>query len=162
MTISGSPATTPAFVDVATIIGEHGYRMTSPRRAVVQSVLERQRPFTAEQLVATMRDRQPGVGRATVYRTLEILASIHVLTRLLQPGGHPTYVVGQPTHRHHLVCSDCGAIIPFTRCPIDDLVRTLTRDTDFSIHAHTLEVFGTCPACQDDAGRATPEFAAIA
>lgn len=119
--------------------------MTTPRRLIVNSVLVRDRPFTAEQLVAEM----PSIGRATVYRTLEILASIDVLTRLLQPGSHPSYIVSKPGHRHHLVCSECGTVVSFTRCPFDDVIRDLTRDTDFAISGHHLEVFGVCPTCQE-------------
>jgi Fe2+ or Zn2+ uptake regulation protein len=130
--------------DVDALLLEHGYRMTAPRRRIVASVLDRSRPFTAEQLVAEM----PQIGRATIYRTLEVLASVDVLTRLLQPGGHPSYIVGKPGHRHHLVCSECGTVVSFTRCPFDDVIRDLTRDTDFAIHSHHLEVFGVCPTCQ--------------
>lgn len=126
------------------MLAAHGYRMTGPRRAVVASVLGKERPFTAEQLVTEL----PGIGRATVYRTLEILASVDLLTRLLQPGGHPAYVVGAPGHRHHLVCSECGTVVAFTQCPVDELVRELTRDTAFAISGHHLEVFGLCPGCQ--------------
>ncbi|HEY8446136.1 MAG TPA: Fur family transcriptional regulator [Thermomicrobiales bacterium] len=138
---NGHPLTLQRALDVLT---EHGYRLTSPRRTVVEAVLRHSRPFTAEQLVAEL----PAIGRATVYRTLEILASVDLLTRLLQPDGHPAYVVGQPGHRHHLVCSACGVVVAFTRCPVEDLVRELTRDTEFAIHGHHLEVFGLCPTCQ--------------
>lgn len=134
----------PTLAKALDVLVEHGYRMTGQRRTVVAAVLGRTRPFTAEQIVAEL----PEVGRATVYRTLEILASVDLITRLLQPGGHPAYVVGQPGHRHHLVCSECGAVVAFTRCPIEELVRDLTRDTDYTIHGHYLEVFGVCPRCQ--------------
>lgn len=147
--IPASPAAAPSVAAVGALLADHGYRVTGPRRAVVGAVLGRIRPFTAEQVVAELKRSAPEVGRATVYRTLEILAAIDVLTRLLQPDGHPAYVVGIPGHRHHLVCSDCGAAVAFTRCPVDDLVRDLTRDTDFAIHGHLLEVFGVCPDCRD-------------
>ena len=136
------------------MLAGHGYRMTGPRRAVVAAVLARNRPFTAEQVVAAVKATDPRVGRATVYRTLEILASVDVLTRFLGADGHPAYIVGSPGHRHHLVCSDCGATVAFTRCPVDDLVRDLGRDTDFAIHGHLLEVFGVCRDCQDGDGGA--------
>jgi Fe2+ or Zn2+ uptake regulation protein len=129
------------------VLAGHGYRVTGPRRAVVEAVLRQTRPFTAEQLVSEL----PRIGRATVYRTLEILASVDVVTRLLQPDGHPAYVVGQPGHRHHLVCSECGTVVAFTRCPVDELVRDLTRDTAFTIHGHHLEIFGVCPSCRETA-----------
>jgi len=152
-----SAAKTPSAEAVVALLADHGYRVTGPRRAVVAAVLARSRPFTAEQIVADLKRSAPDVGRATVYRTLEILAAIDVLTRMLQPDGHPAYVVGAPGHRHHLVCSDCGATVAFTRCPIDDLVSDLTRDTDFAIHGHLLEVFGVCPQCRvEPAGAVAP------
>ncbi len=135
----------PTADHVMRVLDDHGYRLTGPRRAVVEAVLAHRRPFSAEQLVEEL----PAIGRATVYRTLEILASVDLLTRLLQPGGHPAYVVGQPGHRHHLVCSECGTVVAFTRCPFDELLHDLARDTDFSIQGHHLEVFGVCPRCQD-------------
>ncbi len=143
------PPTTLSSASVGEMLAQHGYRMTRPRMAILHAVLKRTRPFTAEQIVTELRDSAPGLGRATVYRTLELLASVDVLTRLLQPGGHPAYVVGLPGHRHHLVCSGCGTTVAFTSCPIDELVRNLSRDTEFAIHGHLLEVFGVCPTCQE-------------
>jgi Fe2+ or Zn2+ uptake regulation protein len=140
-----SPSATPIELnDAVTMLASHGYRLTGPRKSVLAAVLTKERPFSAEQLVAEL----PLIGRATVYRTLEILASVDLLTRLLQPGGHPAYVVGVPGHRHHLVCSECGVVVAFTQCPMDQIVRDLSRDTAFSISGHHLEVFGVCPGCQ--------------
>ena len=139
--------------DVEAILAQHGYRLTAPRAAIVDAMLTHSRPFTAEQLVAELRGKVkdssgPRIGRATVYRTLEILAAIDVLTRLIQPDGHPAYISDSLGHRHHLVCSTCGTAVAFTRCPVDELVQALTKDTEFQIHDHLLEVFGVCPTCQ--------------
>lgn len=106
--------------------------------------MEQTRPFTAEQVVQQL----PGIGRATVYRTLEIMASVDVLTRLLQPNGHTAYIAGQPGHRHHLVCSRCGYVVAFTGCPVEPVVTELGRNHDFAIQGHRLEVFGLCPSCR--------------
>lgn len=137
---------------IRTILSQHGYRLTSPRQRIVEQALTHERPFTAENLVTELRDENtgssPNIGRATIYRTLEILASMDVLSRVIQPDGHATYVVDAPGHRHHLVCSRCSATIAFTSCPVDALVRDLTADTNFEIHDHMLEVFGLCPNCQ--------------
>jgi Fur family transcriptional regulator, ferric uptake regulator len=136
--------------DVEKTLSDHGYRLTSPRSAIVDAVLRHSRPFSAEQLVGELSETPSGpkIGRATVYRTLEVLAAIDVLTRIVQPDGHPTYICGTPGHRHHLLCEKCGATVTFTACPVDDLVHLLTRDTRFEIHDHVLEVFGLCPECQ--------------
>ncbi len=136
--------------DVEAMLQQFGYRMTQPRAAVIDAVIAHRRPFTAEQLVAQVAENPSGrsIGRATVYRTLEILAAVDVLTRIIQPDGHPAYVCDSLGHRHHLVCSGCGTAVAFTKCPVDDLVSVLTKDTEFAIHDHLLEVFGVCPSCQ--------------
>jgi Fe2+ or Zn2+ uptake regulation protein len=140
-----NPISSPiALSDAVSVLANHGYRLTGPRRTLLARVLAKERPFTAEQLVVEL----PEIARATIYRTLEILASVDLLTRLLQPGGHPTYVVGAPGHRHHLVCSECGSVVAFTDCPMDQLLRQLSRETAFSISSHHLEITGICPGCQ--------------
>ncbi|MGI9252640.1 MAG: Fur family transcriptional regulator, partial [Thermomicrobiales bacterium] len=91
-----SPAR-PTADDVSALLARHGYRLTVPRRAVVDLVLAQTRPFTSEQIV----ERASGIGRATVYRTLELLASLDILSRVFRSDGHPAYVTGTPGHRHH-------------------------------------------------------------
>lgn len=136
--------------EVEQTLSDHGYRLTAPRQAIVDAVLRHTRPFSAEQLVGELSasPEGPKIGRATIYRTLEVLAAIDVLTRIVQPDGHPTYICGMPGHRHHLLCESCGTTVTFTACPVDDLVRHLTNDTHFQIRDHVLEVFGVCPRCQ--------------
>jgi Fur family ferric uptake transcriptional regulator len=147
----------PTRADIESVLVRHGYRLTQPRATIVDAVLRYTRPFSAEQLVSDIAASSPGtIGRATVYRTLEILASVDVLSRLIQEDGHPVYICDVPGHRHHLVCSGCGTAVAFTACPIEDLVPTLARDTAFQIHDHMLEVFGTCPRCQVEATSPQP------
>jgi Fur family ferric uptake transcriptional regulator len=135
---------------IATLAG-HGYRMTAPRRAIIASALRQERPFTAEQLVADAASATGASGRSTVYRTLEILASLGVLSRILDGSGRPVYVAGAPIHRHHLVCAGCGAAVPFNACPVGDLADALARENDFEVHGHLLEIFGTCLDCRTTA-----------
>lgn len=150
----------PSAESVADLLARHGYRLTAPRRAVVAEVLDRERPFTAEEVVTALRGGTPEIGRATVYRTLELLASVDVLSRVLRSDGHPAYIAGNPGHRHHLVCSDCGVAVAFSACPVDELVGTLSRETRFQIEGHTLGIFGLCPKCQPADAAAEPTLAA--
>jgi Fur family transcriptional regulator, ferric uptake regulator len=129
-------------------LSRHGYRLTAPRRAVIAAALRQQRPFTAEQLVAETVTADGETGRSTVYRTLEILASLGVLSRILDASGRPVYVAGAPVHRHHLICSECGTAVPFDTCPVGELAATLARENDFEVHGHLLEIFGTCGGCK--------------
>jgi Fur family transcriptional regulator, ferric uptake regulator len=130
--------------DALHVLSEHGYRATHPRREVVETVMGLTRPFTAEQVVHCL----PNISRATVYRTLEIMASVDILSRLLQSNGHPAYVVGEPGHRHHMICSRCGYVVAFTTCPVEPVVTELGKSHDFAVEGHNLEVFGLCHNCQ--------------
>jgi Fe2+ or Zn2+ uptake regulation protein len=134
--------------EAITTLAEHGYRVTGPRRAIIASALQREQPFTAEQLVADAASIPGESGRSTVYRTLEILASLGVLSRILDGSGRPVYVAGAPVHRHHLVCAGCGTAVPFNACPVADLADRLARENDFEVHGHLLEIFGTCGNCR--------------
>jgi Fur family ferric uptake transcriptional regulator len=145
--VAGAYSTNDA---IAAMVG-HGYRMTAPRRAIIAAALRQERPFTAEQLVADTTTDTGENGRSTVYRTLEILASLGVLSRILDATGRPVYVAGAPVHRHHLICAGCGAAVPFDLCPVEDLAATLARENDFEVHGHLLELFGTCGDCRASA-----------
>ncbi len=133
-------------------MARQGYRITGPRRAVIAAALRHDRPFTAEQIVAESATAAGETGRSTVYRTLEILASLGVLARILDASGKPVYVAGAPIHRHHLVCSGCGTAVPFNACPVGELADTLARENDFEVHGHLLEIFGTCGDCKSAGG----------
>lgn len=132
------------FRDALAMLADHGYRATAPRKEVVEAVMRQSRPFTAEQMVHQL----PEISRATVYRTLEIMASLDILSRLLQSNGHPAYVVGEPGHRHHLICSGCGYVVAFTTCPVEPVVSELGKSHDFAIQGHSLEIFGLCHDCR--------------
>src|SRR5262245_22644487 len=134
--------------DAIAAMSANGYRMTAPRRAVIAAALQQTRPFTAEQIVTASASLRGESGRSTVYRTLEILASLGVISRILDGSGRPAYVTGAPVHRHHLVCSECGTAVQFNACPVADLASTLARDNNFEVHGHLLEIFGTCGACR--------------
>ena len=137
---------TPGAPEIAAMLERRGAKMTAPRRAVVDAVILQQRPFTSEQLV----DACPGVGRATVYRTIELLLDLGVVSRIAGAEGRGRYVLGTPGHWHHLVCLGCGQTVPFSSCPVSDLFPELARSTNFRIEGHLLEVFGRCPSCQQE------------
>jgi Fur family ferric uptake transcriptional regulator len=138
--------------DAIAAMARQGYRITAPRRAVIAAALRHNRPFTAEQIVADSAAAHGEIGRSTVYRTLEILTSLGILSRILDAAGKPVYVAGAPVHRHHLVCSGCGTAVPFNACPVGDLADSLARENVFEVDGHLLEIFGTCGDCKS-AGR---------
>ena len=136
----------PAIVDV---LERAGYRITAPRRAVAELVAGRDGHFTAADLVADARDRHLGIGRATVFRSLELLGDLGVVERLDLPSGEHAYVGCEPSHHHHVVCSRCGrsAAVEIDGGLVATVVRDIARSTGFAVETHRIELFGLCPAC---------------
>jgi Fe2+ or Zn2+ uptake regulation protein len=135
-------------MDTTTAIGRAGYRLTGQRRAVAELIAERDGHFTAADLVADARARHLGVGRATVFRALDLLLDLGVVERIDLPSGEHAYVACEPTHHHHVVCSRCGRAAEIDDAGLRSLIEQVGRRTGFTVDSHRLELFGLCPACR--------------
>ncbi len=130
-----------------------GIRSTGPRLSVLATIARYGTPFTAEQLYTDLLSA-PGVrpGRATVYRTLEQLHSAGWLARIHPQGAEVGYAPTFPGHLHHLVCTNCGMVIAFEGCALDELIERLAAQTNFTIEGHLLQIYGRCARCQGREG----------
>ena len=128
-------------------LGTAGYRATAARRAVVDLIAGREGHFTAADLVADARSRGLGIGRATIFRTLDVLAELRGVERLDLPTGEHSYVACEPAHHHHVVCSSCGRSSDADDTGLRAVVRDIERQTGYRIDEHRLELFGRCPDC---------------
>jgi Fur family ferric uptake transcriptional regulator len=124
-----------------------GYRMTQPRRAVAELIAEQAGHFSAADLVAAAKARHLGIGRATIFRTLDTLSEVGVVERIDLPNGDHAYVGCAPTHHHHVVCSRCGRTAEIEDAGLRTVVREVARRTGYRVDEHRLELFGLCPRC---------------
>ncbi len=124
-----------------------GYRLTEPRRALATLIADQEGHFTAAGLEAEAHTRRLGIGRATVFRTLEVLAEIGAIERLDLPTGEHAYVGCDPRHHHHVICVRCGRTDEIHDSDLRSIVRDVSRQTGFRVDEHRLELFGLCPAC---------------
>jgi Fur family transcriptional regulator, ferric uptake regulator len=129
--------------NVLKALDDDGLRMTGPRRRIVRAIAIRKQPFSAEELVDELSD----VGRATIYRTLDVLSAGHWLARIHRDEGEHAYIPASP-HKHQLVCTRCGTSVVFDTCDLDGLLVELGHRTGFAIQGHALEAFGLCQQCQ--------------
>ena len=127
---------------------EHGLRTTGPRRAVVEAALQQLGRFTANDIVDELRPR--GVGRATVFRTLDLLVELGVLERL-HTDSHHAYTVCSEQHHHHLVCRGCNTVEEIVSPSAERLVRAIAHQAGFQIEGHLIEILGLCQRCQEAA-----------
>ncbi len=137
-----------------TALDRSPYRMTEPRRAVAQLIADRDGHFTAADLVDDSRRRRLGVARATIFRTLDLLAELRAVERIDLPGGDHAYVACEPQHHHHVVCSRCGRTDDVDDAGLRTVVREVARRTGYRVDEHRLELFGMCPQCQAAEGAA--------
>ena len=127
------------------ILALSGHRRTEPRRAIVRAILRHDGPFTAESLADGLRTS--GVGRATVFRTIDVLADLGMLHRL-HTGACHGYTVCPRGHHHHLTCSTCGKVQSVAGCGLDEQLNRLAQRAGFAIEDHHLELTGRCSGCQ--------------
>lgn len=125
-----------------------GRRLTPARRAVAASIAGQPGHFTADDVLSAARERRPAVGRATVFRSLDLLTSLGLVERVDLPGGSHAYVACQPAdHHHHIVCERCGRTTEVGDLGLSPTLRRVEAETGYSLRSHRLELFGVCPAC---------------
>ncbi len=130
-----------------TALGRAGYRLTGPRRAVADLIGAADGHFTAAELAAEATNRRQPIGRATIFRALELFTDLGLVERLDLPSGVHAYVPCDPRHHHHAVCGRCGRSTPVDDDGIDTLLEAVAGRTGYRIDGHRLEMYGTCPAC---------------
>ncbi len=125
-----------------------GHRLTRPRRVLAGLIEARDGAFSAADLEADAQGRQLGIGRATIFRTIELLAEIGALERIDLPTGDHAYVPCGPAHHHHVVCRGCSRSVEIGDLGLAAIARDVARRTGFRIDEHRLEMFGLCPDCR--------------
>jgi Fur family transcriptional regulator, ferric uptake regulator len=125
-----------------------GRRTTRPRRDIADLIREHNGCFTAAELLAEADSRHVRVGRATVFRTLDLLAEQGALERIDLPTGEHAYVACEPEqHHHHVVCRNCGRSVEVADAGLQAVVRQIGAQSGFLIESHRLELYGLCPEC---------------
>lgn len=146
--MSGSALTVAAALQV---LQDAGYRVTSPRRAVVEAVVGRDRHFTWADIAAQVSGSDRSVGRATVFRTLEVLEELNLIGRIHHPDGGQGYVVCPQEHHHHAICSRCGLVVNLPGCPLGSEVEHKARSAGIHLRGHRVELYGVCKDCLGEA-----------
>jgi len=126
-----------------------GYKITPQRRTIIAEIMNAREHLTPAAIHERGRLEHPGSGLGTIYRTLEILAELGLICETHAGGSCRSYLVRRPAgHHHHLICSDCGKVVDFTDCGLDELENRLMEKSGFIINSHLLEFLGQCRQCR--------------
>lgn len=126
-------------------------RNTRPRRLIAERLIElaaNGTDFTADDLLQELRQVEPRLGRATLYRSLEMLVNAGLLDRVDFSDGTHHYRVCGGTHHHHLTCTCCHRVVEVNICLPSDQFAVISRQTNFEIEGHSIALFGRCEKCR--------------
>ncbi len=140
----------PEKPDLIRRAARRGVRLATPRRQVMNVIDELGRPFSAGELLDAVEQADPTVGRATVFRTLQLLCELALVERVRLEDGQDVYVTGHShTHHHHLICKRCDDILEMSECGIEQFVKGVADRHGFVAEDHTFDIYGICPNCRN-------------
>jgi Fur family ferric uptake transcriptional regulator len=138
--------------DLLAELRARGGRVTTARRVVLADLARRGSAHpTAEQIARRVGRANPELHLSTIYRTLEALEDLGIVTRAGIGEGATTYHLAADRH-HHAICVSCGAVIELPDSVLAPIVRRLERDHGFAADPRHVTISGCCADCR--AGRA--------
>lgn len=131
------------------LLRANGCKITPQRRAVLAALLACGRFPTAQEVWEHVRRENPDVGFDTVYRNLNMLVALGVVSQISVPGrdGNIFELVQVGHHHHHAICLKCGKAACLEYCPIIDRDAEKAVEAGFTITSHALQFFGYCREC---------------
>ncbi len=132
---------------IAGRLSDQGYRLTPQRLMVLAAIESSGNHISAEEIHAQILLRYPHINLSTVYRTLELLKRLGLVTETDLGEGRVRYHAAEQGHHHHLVCRDCGAIIDLDESLLAPLKSALLEQYRFAADLKHLAIFGRCASC---------------
>ena len=128
----------------------HGYRVTAPGQAVVETIASSQHALTPLEVYEQTRVHYPRLGLVTVYRTIEKLEELSLVQRVHRPNGCQAFIAAFSGHQHLLICQQCGRVEFFSGegDQMERLMSQVSLESGYQVHQHWVQLFGVCQRCQ--------------
>ena len=133
--------------DIAGKLSKQGYRLTPQRLMVLSAIENSDSHISAEEIYVQVVAKYPNVNISTVYRTMELLKRLGLVTETDLGEGRVRYHPAEKGHHHHLVCRECGAIIDLDESLLASLRSALLREYKFNADLRHLAILGRCVNC---------------
>ncbi len=132
-----------------TVLERAGHRHGGARAAVIDLLGAQPCALTAQEIEDALRAQGRSVGRASVYRVLELLVEHGAVGRLEVGQGIARYEAVDPggEHHHHLVCRRCGDLVPFGDPGLERSIERLANRLGFRVDDHEVVLRGACARC---------------
>jgi Fur family ferric uptake transcriptional regulator len=131
---------------LAQVLRDRGLRLTAQRQLVLEAVLALGHA-TPDQVHGRVAQTAAGVNISTVYRTLELLEDVGLVTHTHLSHGAPTYHAASEEQHVHLVCRGCGRIEEVDPGVLAGVAEGLLATNGFTVDVGHVSFFGTCEEC---------------
>ena len=131
-------------------IKDEGLKATAQREDIAQVFFSITRHISVEELYGEVRQVNPRVGYATVYRTLKLLKECGLAEERHFADGQARFENVEAEHHHdHLICERCGQIVEFVQPRIEKLQEEVARRHGYLATTHKMEIYGICKECRE-------------
>jgi Fur family ferric uptake transcriptional regulator len=130
------------------VLRETGHRLTPQRMLVIEALHNADKHISVEELYEQLHKRYPYANISTVYRTLELLKQLNLVTETDFGEGYVRYHVAEKGHHHHLVCQSCGKIMDLDEVALYPLKEELLQKYGFDADLRHLAISGECRKCR--------------
>lgn len=128
-------------------LAAQGQRVTPQRLAIYRYLIEHDTHPTADEIYQALKVEYPSMSPATVYKTLELLLDMGLITEL-GFGDSPNRYDGNPHEHVNLICTSCGRITDLEESLLKELREVVSQRTHFELHSQRHEFYGRCPECR--------------
>ncbi len=135
----------------ATTLADAGYRRGGARQALIDLLAAQDCALSAFEIERLLEGGDRRVARASVYRVLDELEQLKLVTRLEVGQGIARYEAVDPSghhHHHHLVCDSCGDVIPFEDEELERTIDRVAERVTFAVSQHEITLHGSCASCR--------------
>ena len=127
-----------------------GYKLTSPRLTILEVLDKSDGQMTSAELLSLVEERDPSIGRASVFRTLDLMTKLGIIWSSVQGSSTIHHLLMPGGHHHHIVCTNCHKLIEFDDCRLEAFIASLEQKYGVQIEGHLLELFGLCENCHSE------------
>jgi Fur family transcriptional regulator, ferric uptake regulator len=145
------PVMTPPWSEHArATLNRAGRHKGAARDAVIDLLAAEPCALSAQGIEDKLRRRRRPASRASIYRVLELLQAHGLVQRLEVGAGPAVYELVDPAgdHHHHLVCGECGQLVPFDDPRLEHAIAGIRGRLGFRVDEHEVVLRGACARCR--------------
>ena len=135
--------------DYARLMHERGFRLTPQRQLILDAICASGGHASPDEVYDRVHKTAPAVNRATVYRNLDFLCEMRLVTATVMERHGKVYEIAAEAPHHHLICRKCGEVVQVDHTLAKAFFAKIERECQFTVETDHLALFGLCQECRE-------------